>query len=100
MQHKIESRQDYEDDIMNKPIKLLFAIKEHALNYQDKKYPMLIIMDAFCVFSTTRQKEGESLQDYTKRFKVSKGVLESHLGGPVILQKYISQMNGCVRNQK
>jgi hypothetical protein len=47
MQHKIESHQDYEEVIVNNPIKLLGAIKEHALNYQDKKYPMLIIMDAF-----------------------------------------------------
>lgn len=33
----------------------------------------------------TKQKEGESLQDYTKRFKVAKDVFESHIGGPLIL---------------
>jgi hypothetical protein len=48
---------------------------------------MVIIMDAFRVFSSTQQKEGESLQDYTKRFKVAEDVLESHLGGLVILKK-------------
>lgn len=58
MQQKIESRQDYEKDIVNNPIKLLGAIKKHALSFQDKKYPMVIIMDAFRVFSSTRQKEG------------------------------------------
>jgi hypothetical protein len=88
MQQKIESRQDYEKDIVNNPIKLLCAIKEQALNFQDKKYPMAIIMDAFRVFSSMRQNEGESLQDYTKRFKVAKDMLESHLGGPVILKKF------------
>jgi hypothetical protein len=50
---------------------------------------MVIMMDAFKVFASTRQRDGEALQDYTKRFKVSKDVLESHLGGPVILKKFI-----------
>jgi hypothetical protein len=35
-----------------------------------------------------QQKEGESLQDYTKRLKVAKEVLESHLG---VLVRQISQ---------
>jgi hypothetical protein len=96
MQQKIESRQDYEKYIVNNPIKLLCAIKEHALNFQDKKYPMVIIMDAFRVFSSTQQKEGEFLQDYTKRFKVAKDVLESHLGGLVVLKKIITHMNGYI----
>jgi hypothetical protein len=94
MQQKIESREEYERDIVNNPINLLKAIREHALNYQDKKYPMVIMMDAFKVFASTRQRDGEALQDYTKRFKVSKDVLESHLGGPVILKKFIMKMDG------
>ena len=61
-----------------------YQIKDHSLNYQDKKYQMMIIMDAFRVYVMTRQKESESLQDYTKRFQVAKDVLESHLGGPII----------------
>ena len=44
---------------------------------------MMIIMDASRVYVMTRQKESESLQDYTKRFQVAKDVLESHLGGPI-----------------
>jgi hypothetical protein len=66
-QHSIESLQDFDDDIINNPIRLLHAIKEHTLNYQDKKYPMLIIRDAFRAFATTKQKKGESLQNFTKR---------------------------------
>ena len=84
-QQKIESRQDYENEIVNNPIQLLKVIKEHALNYQDKKYPMLIIMDTFRKFATTRQKEGEALQEFTKQFKVAKYALESHLGGRIML---------------
>jgi hypothetical protein len=68
--------------------------KEYALNYQDTKHSMLIIMDAFCVLAATRQIEGEKLQKYTKMFKVSKDVSESHLGGPIILQNIITRMNG------
>jgi hypothetical protein len=57
MQHMIESRQDSDGNTLNNPIKLLHAIKEHTLNYQDKKYPMLCSMDAFRAFATTKQKE-------------------------------------------
>jgi hypothetical protein len=93
MQQKIESCEEYERDTVNNPINLLKAIREHALNYQDKKYPMVIMMDAFKVFASTRQRDGEALQDYIKRFKVSKDVLELHLGGPVILKKFIMKMD-------
>jgi hypothetical protein len=94
MQHKVESRQDCDDDFMNNPIKLLNAIKEHALNYQDKKYLMLIIMDAFRAYAPTKQKEGESLQDFTKGFKVAKDGLETHLGSPIILTTFMTKMSG------
>ena len=40
--------------------------------------------------------EGEALQDFTKRFKVAKDVLESHLGGPIMLKRFISNMEGFV----
>jgi hypothetical protein len=36
------------------------------------------------------------LQDYTKRFKVAKKVLESHLGGPINMTKYITTMKEFV----
>jgi hypothetical protein len=60
----IESYHDYGEEIINNPIMLLGVIKQNSLNYQDKKYPKLIIMDTCMAFSTIRQKEGESLQDY------------------------------------
>eukprot|EP00978_Attheya_sp_CCMP212_P040003 scaffold213862_cov26-Attheya_sp.AAC.1 len=40
----------------------------------------------------THQKEHESLSDYTKRFKTSRDVLESHIGGPIVLTKSVEQM--------
>jgi hypothetical protein len=53
---------------------------------------MSIITDAFRSLFANKQKEGASLQDYTRRFKTSTGILESHLGGPVILEKYVLTM--------
>jgi hypothetical protein len=80
--------------VYNDPIALLRAIKEHSLNYQDTRYKMSIISDAFRLLCTSKQKDGESLQDYTRRLKMSSEILESHLGGPLILEKYVRTMMG------
>jgi len=47
MQNKLLALSDYEDEIYNNPIKLLKAIKEHVLNYQETPYKMAIISDHF-----------------------------------------------------
>jgi hypothetical protein len=93
MKNKLESRVDF-DTLENDPIELLKAIKQHALNYQEHRYDMSIIYDAITALFGTKQKENESLQDYTKRFCVSRDVLESHMGGPIILTKVIEAMPG------
>ena len=62
MQAKIESRREYESDIYNKPIKLIEAIKEHALNYEETRYEMSIILDAFKAFIHCKQREKEGSQ--------------------------------------
>ena len=85
MQNKIEARTDYESKIKKNPVELLRAIKEHSLNFQETRYDMSIIYDSFRTFFGCKQKEGESLQDYTKRFRVAYEVLESHLGSPIYL---------------
>ena len=94
MQNKIASRSDYDSLVFNDPIALLRAIKEHSLNYQETRYEMSIIADAFRAAFSSRQKETESLQDYTRRFKTSMEILESHLGVPLILEKYVKTMEG------
>jgi hypothetical protein len=53
---------------------------------------MLIIYDAITTLFGTKQKEHESLQDYTKWFCVSRDVLESHMGGPIMLTKVVEAM--------
>lgn len=91
MKNKIEARKDFATKIKDDPIELLKAIKEHALNYQENKLDMVIILDAMRALHNTKQKDGESLQDYTKRFKVARDVLVSHLGGPIIFSKIIEK---------
>ena len=51
MKENIEARKYFEDGIYNNPIKLLKAIKEHALNYQESRYKMSVISDVFTTFS-------------------------------------------------
>jgi hypothetical protein len=55
---------------------------------------MSIIADALRTMVNLKQKENESLQGYTKRFKTARDVLVAHLGGPIELMKYIKTMDG------
>ena len=57
MQNKILERSDYESEIYNDPIKLLQAIKQHALNFDETQYSMTIITNSIM----------RSLQPYRKR---------------------------------
>jgi len=93
LKDKIQARSNYENEIKDNPIELLKAIKQHALNFQEQRYDMAIMYDAFTTLFTTKQKEDESLQEYTKRFRVAKEVLESHIGGPIVFTKIISSMS-------
>ena len=61
---------------------------------------MSIITDALRAFFKCRQKERENLQDYTKRFKVSREILKSHLGGNIVLPKFIKGMTGYDASNK
>jgi len=64
MKNKLESRKDF-DTFGKNPIHLLQAIKEHALNYQENKYEMLIISQVLRCLLNYKQKEKESSQDDT-----------------------------------
>jgi hypothetical protein len=54
---------------------------------------MGIILESLCTFIGLKQRKNESLQDYTKRFKTSRDVLHSHIGGPILLVKYMVNMS-------
>jgi hypothetical protein len=92
MQQKIEARADYANTIKGNPIELLRAIKQHALNYQEHRYPMSIILDAMKNLLNCKQKDGEQLQEYTKRFKTARDVLEQHIGGPLQLTRFMATL--------
>ena len=87
MKNKIQGRTDFKSKIENNPFELLNSIKEHSMNYQENQYEYSIILDSMITLLTTKQKEGENLQDYTKRFWISKELCESHIGGPIVLFK-------------
>ena len=66
------------------------------MDYQETKYEMSIIVDALKAMMTTKQREGENLAEYTSRFKTAKDVLESNIGGALILTKYIKGMEDYI----
>ena len=76
---KLQARTDFEK-IEKDPIALLKAIKEHSMNYKSSQCKMRVVTDAVRSFVNTKQKHGESLNDYLERFKATKGVLFSHVG--------------------
>ena len=88
MQAKLMERRDY-DSSMRDPIALLQSIKEISLSYQDNKYDMKIITTAIKAFVNLKQKDDESLVDYTNRFKSAKDVFKTHLGGEMVLHKVV-----------
>ena len=94
MQNALESRDDFESTIYNDPFELLKAIRQEALSFNKSKYEMAAVHSTLKTFMNLRQKDGESLLDYSERFKASRDVLKSHLGGPIILTKYVMQMSG------
>jgi hypothetical protein len=94
MQNKIEAHPNYATKIRGSPIELLKNICQHFLNYHENRYEMSIIFDAMRNFINLRQKDGELLQEYTKRFKAALDVLTTHLGGPIQLTRYIRSLKG------
>jgi ribosomal protein S10 len=54
---------------------------------------MSIILESIKTMVSTKQKEHESLQHYAKRFKTALDVMKSHIGGPLVLPKFVEEMN-------
>ena len=61
---------------------------------------MSIITDVFRAFLTVVKKDNETLKKYTKRFKVSKEILQSHLGGAIVLENFIQSMPGYIKGDE
>ena len=69
MHNKISAQFDFETKIYDKPVELLKAIREHAIDYQETKYEISIIVDALKAMMTTKQREVENLAEYNRQFK-------------------------------
>ena len=80
MKSKIQSRPNYDTEIKGDPIKLLEAIKQHALSYESTQYRMKTICDALKSVVNLKQREDESSIDYLKRYKAAWDVFYSHVG--------------------
>ena len=61
------------------------------MSFQDTKWSVLTIIDAIKAFINMKQRDGERLIDYLKRFNTARDVFISHLGGPLILSKLASK---------
>ena len=91
MQHRIEEHPDFESTIQNNPIELLKAIKIVMHDPITAKYPYASVTEALMRTLNIKQMEHESLIDYMKRFKQSRDVLKSHIGGD-ILNKFVENL--------
>jgi hypothetical protein len=80
MQDRIEEHPDFEDKIRDNPIELLKAIKVLMHDPVRARYPFASLVDTIWLLMTTKQRDGESLLDYVKRFKEARDVIESQLG--------------------
>jgi hypothetical protein len=87
MQNKLQSRTDFDNAVKGNPIALLQAIEEFSMSYLEHQYDAVIVLDALKNLIATKQKDEESLVDYTRRFKSSRDVLESHVGGKLTFLK-------------
>ena len=54
---------------------------------------MSIILDTIKAFFNCQQKDNKLLQDYTRRFKLSREIMNSHLGGGIVLRNFVESMD-------
>ena len=91
MKNKISNWKDFKETIYDNTIKLLCAIKEHALIYQEYKYSMAIIADRVRNLLRTRQKENKNLKEFMKRFRTAEEIFQSHNSGSLIIPKAVRE---------
>ena len=71
LKEKLEARLDFESLARNHHIILFKGIKENSSRYEENKYEMATIVDAFHECFLCKQKHGESMLVCTRHFKVS-----------------------------
>ena len=73
---------------------MIKCIKKLSLNAQDSRYQPSIIFNLMKAFITCRQKEGESLQDYTRRFKTTRDVMVTQVSDSIELKQIMRSLEG------
>ena len=81
----------YKSKIKGDPIILLETIKENSISFNDKKKANIVIIDAKMNLMTTRQRDDEDLNKYTKHFKAARDFCKEKYGEifmiPMLAQK-------------
>ena len=80
MQNRIEEVKDFELRIRNDPLELLKEIKTKMYDPARAKYEYVLITETLGRILNTKQEDGESLTDYTKRFKQSRDIMKESMG--------------------
>ena len=88
MKNRIEEATNYETEIRNNPFILLETIKSKMFGQIRAKYEYNQVTDTLLQFFGTKQDHGESLIDYSARFKQAKDNVKSTLGTE-FLHKFI-----------
>ena len=90
MKAKVKLRPEY-DQIKGDPIKLLQAIKQHALSYKSSQFCMKTICEALKGFINLKQRDDEDAANYLDRFKAASDVLLSHVGKSFHFPKLVEE---------
>ncbi len=80
MVNKIEEVPDFESRIRNDPVELLKEIRSKMYDPARAKYEFVSLTETLLRFLLLKQEDGESLMDYTKRFKQAKDILIGAVG--------------------
>ena len=91
MQTKIKSMKDFESRIFNDPVELMKSVKELSMSLLETKYHWKIIWDCIVTFASLKQKDGEDLIDYYKRFEYVVSLFKAQAGNPLIVNKIHSK---------
>jgi len=80
MHQRIETHPDYATRIEDDPIVLLEEIQKLMHETVRAQYNMLMFLEAITALVTIKQKDGEDLLDFVKRFKQIHTMYKSYLG--------------------
>ena len=67
-------------------------IKRHALDYEESRAWISVVSDAFRAFLYCVQEENETFSDYTRSLNSAREILQSHLGGPILVTNVMEDM--------